>query len=209
MAAMLPDDVVLPVPALILASASPRRRELLHDAGYSFEVAPSDVDEDQETPTAGPAELAERLSALKASAVARGLARGIVLGADTVVSAAGVLYAKARDADDARRILGVLTHTPHEVITGVTLVDAATHRRETAHAVTRVHMTPMTPTQLEAYIASGLWEGKAGAYGIQDHDDAFVQRLEGSFTNVVGLPMELVTRMLTEWGIRPGPRPAD
>ncbi|HRX86368.1 MAG TPA: Maf family protein [Phycisphaerae bacterium] len=223
------DDIRQPrAPRLILASASPRRRELLAEAGYAFTVRASGVDEEAPRATRGPADLAEQLSFAKAQAVARELAgegadgsvgdaastdtggsvgRGagaIVLGADTVVAAAGVLYGKALDAGDARRILTVLLHTPHEVITGVTLLDAATGRYETAHAVTWVTMTPMTAEELDAYLASNLWAGKAGAYGIQDHDDKFVQRLEGSFTNVVGLPMELVSQLLGRWGIEPG-----
>src|SRR5690606_16552822 len=131
------------------------------------------------------------------------LGAGVILGADTVVALDGEIFGKAKDAADARRILATLMRNPHEVITAVTLLDAASGMREIAYAVTRVTMTPMSPEQLDAYIAGGLWEGKAGAYGIQDHDDAFVQRLEGSYSNVMGLPMEMVARMLARWGIEP------
>ena len=188
----------------VLASASPRREELLREAAYVFDVIPSDVDEPSEFDEGvDPAQIAEWLAQLKARAVAGRLKCGVVLGADTVVALNGRLYGKAVDADDARRILTDLMHSPHQVITGVTLIDAATGREETAHAVTRVVMTPMPPETLDAYLASNLWRGKAGAYGIQDHDDAFVQSLDGSFSNVVGLPMELLGAMFERWGIRP------
>jgi septum formation protein len=191
-------------PKLILASASPRRRQLLIDAGYAAEVIASDVDEEAVLLTGrGPAEVAETLSLLKARSVADRIDRGIVLGADTVVAAGGRLYGKAIDADDARRILTTLMHTPHDVITGVTLADAASGRNETRHAVTHVEMAAMSAPQLDEYIAGCLWRGKAGAYGIQDHDDAFIRRLKGSFSNVVGLPMELVAEMLSRWGVHP------
>ena len=189
---------------LVLASASPRRRELLADAGYVLEVMPADVDEAQPVARGQtPAAWAARLALLKARAVAERIDRGVVLGADTIVVADGEIHGKPRDAVDARRILATLLRTPHEVITGVALVDAATGRHETHHDTTRIVMSPMTPEQLDGYIAGGLWRGKAGAYGIQDHGDAFVREISGSFTNVVGLPMELLGAMLAAWGICP------
>ena len=150
-----------------------------------------------------PAEWAAELALLKARTVSKRIDRWIVLGADTIVVAGGQVYGKPADEYDARRILSTLMHTPHEVITGVALVDAATGRRELLHDTTRIVMSPMTAEQFDAYIASGLWRGKAGAYGIQDHEDAFVREIDGSFSNVVGLPMELVGEMLRDWGIYP------
>ncbi len=191
---------------LVLASASPRRRELLTAAGYAFEVVPANLHEpDHAGDHVSPMALAEALSFFKARNVADALPRGVVLGADTIVALGEEVYGKPDDVDDARRILMQLTHHPHQVVTGVTLLDAATGRREITHEVTQVTMTPMSPDQLDAYLASGLWAGKAGAYGIQDHDDAFVQRLDGSFSNVVGLPMELLADMLARWGVEPRP----
>lgn len=191
---------------LILASASPRRRQLMAEAGFEFDVVHAEFDESAFISGGrAPDELARELSFLKARDVAARRAEGIVLGADTIVASGGAVFGKPVDADDARRILRVLTAAPHDVITGVTLLDAASGRRESFSDTTRVTMAAMTVRDLEAYIASGLWAGKAGAYGIQDHDDAFVRRLDGSFSNVVGLPMERVTSALAGWGIWPRP----
>ena len=151
-------------------------------------------------PAVSPAQQAEALSYFKARSVAATLEQGLVLGADTVVAYRGRVFGKPADAADARRILQTLAGTTHEVITGIALVDAATGRRRIGHDVTRVTMKAMTPAELQAYLASGRWQGKAGAYGIQDHDDAFIERIAGSFSNVVGLPMELLARMLDEFG---------
>ena len=185
---------------LVLASASPRRKELLAAAGFEFIVIPSSVHEpDKVRDHVGPVELAEALSFFKASSVAHTVKNATIIGADTVVAAEGRIFGKPADVDDARRILTTLMRQPHAVITGVTVLDSDSHRREITNAVTRVTMTPMPPGRLDAYLAGGLWQGKAGAYGIQDHGDEFVQKLEGSFSNVVGLPMELLTSILERW----------
>ncbi len=188
---------------LILASASPRRRELLAGLGYSFDVIPSGVDEPESLPNGmRPTEFAEWLSMLKAQDVARQSSDAIVIGADTIVALDGKLYGKAADADDARTILHNLMHNHHDVITGITIMDSASGRFERAHATTKVVMRPMPDAVLEEYLAGDLWHGKAGAYGIQDHGDDFVERIEGSFSNVVGLPVELLTAMLDRWGLQ-------
>ena len=149
-----------------------------------------------------PAKLAETLSRLKAECVAKCRANATIIGADTIVALENDIYGKPVDVDDARRILGILLHHPHEVITGFTVLDSDSGHCETHHAVTVVTMSPMPPDKLEAYLASGLWRNKAGAYGIQDHGDEFVRRLEGSFSNVVGLPMELLKPVLLRWGYK-------
>lgn len=224
---------VSPSPTLILASGSPRRAQLLRDAGYQFDIVKPDVDEDALL-DAGypPAELAERLALLKARAGRDMAARAesaVVLGGDTVVALGNRVYGKAETADDARRILRELTGNAQQVITGVTLITGGSHER-TAHSVTTVWMREISQSELEDYIASKEWKGKAGAYGIQDpgmfdpagtlnspgkasetgqpHSSSkpgagFVTRIEGSYSNVVGFPMELVTKMLTEAGITP------
>ena len=189
---------------LVLASASPRRRQLLADAGYDFEVAPSIIAEPESTDShVGAAAFAEALSFLKASSVAEGREDALVIGADTVVALHGKLYGKPADVYDALRILSALMVETHDVITGVTFIDTRAERRAITHDLTRVTMTPMTAEQLDAYLESGLWRGKAGAYGIQDHDDQFVRQLEGDFSNVVGLPLKLVEETLTRWGHPP------
>jgi septum formation protein len=177
---------------------------LLSQWGFVFDTVPSPVDEPDAAELGGsPVDVAMSLATFKADQVARLHPDAIVLGADTVVALDGELYGKPDDADDARRILSTLMHHTHEVITGVTLIDGKSGRREAAVDESRITMTPMTPSQLDAYIESGLWQGKAGAYGVQDHDDQFVKRLDGSFTNVVGLSKDLVTSMLASFGIEP------
>ncbi len=186
---------------LILASASPRRAELLREEGYSFEVRVPPFEE-PDTPAShgSPPQHAEASSYFKARSVAGTAGDGIVLAADTIVAYRGRVFGKPADDDDARRILGTLAGTTHEVITGVTLFDVVTGRRLIRHDVTRVTMRSMPPEAMDRYIADGAWRGKAGAYGIQDHGDAFVERIDGSFSNVVGLPLELLGGMLDAFG---------
>jgi septum formation protein len=185
---------------LILASQSPRRAQLLGEAGIPFEaVAPA-----YEEPTIDgwkgcPAELAEALSYFKAASLAAAYPDSLILGADTVVACRGKIYGKPCDAADARRILGDLLGTTQDVITGVTLFHPTTRRRVMRHDITKVTMRPMTPVELDAYIAGGDWVGKAGAYGIQDSGDRFITKTEGSVSNVVGLPLELLGEMLKEF----------
>ena len=191
---------------LILASASPRRSELLTQAGYTIEVVRPPFDEPDEMGPAVPAEAqAEALSYFKARSVANTITDGLIIAADTVVGLDRAVYGKPRDADDARRILRALAGTTHQVISGLTLLEAKTRRRMIGHDTTVVTMRSLSPKSVESYLASGAWQGKAGAYGIQASGDAFIERIDGSFTNVVGLPMELLARMLTDWGYQPVP----
>ncbi len=188
---------------LILASASPRRAQLLSDNGYRFEVVPPPLAEpDETTHQVPPEQHAEALSYYKARSVAGmpGFADAVILAADTVVAYRDRIFGKPGDADEARSILSVLAGTTHRVITGVTVLHPARGLRLIGHEVTQVTMRPMPPEVLDQYIASGSWQGKAGAYGIQDHGDAYIERIQGSFTNVVGLPMSLVARMLDQAG---------
>lgn len=180
----------------ILASNSPRRRQLLCEAGYAFRVVVPPLEEPNEQGgSLSPAQQAEALAYYKARAVADQVGDELpILAADTVVTDGRRVFGKPADADDARRILGQLAGTRHQVITGVALL--ARGKRVIASQSTTVQMRPMTPAELDNYIRSNAWQGKAGAYGIQDQGDAFVERVEGSFSNVVGLPMELVVPLL-------------
>lgn len=195
---------------LILASVSPRRAELLTQAGYSFEVVHPPFQEPDEMGADVPCEArAEALSYFKARSVANGLGDGLsdvlVIAADTVVALGDAVYGKPVDVDDARRILESLAGSTHQVISGLTLLDAGTGRRLIRHDTTTVTMRPMPVLAMERYLLSNSWAGKAGAYGIQDKGDTFIERIDGSFTNVVGLPMELLARMLGEWRYDPTP----
>lgn len=192
---------------LVLASASPRRAELLRAAGYRFDVVRPALDEPPLGGHAHPACLAESIAHYKARCVADTLDEGIVLGGDTVVAVGDQLFGKPAHREDAGRILRALAGTAHQVITGVALIDAGGGCRSIAHAVTTVHMRSLSEAEVEEYLRSGEWAGKAGAYGIQDYGDRFVSRIEGSFSNVVGLPMELVADLLREFGIVPTVRP--
>jgi len=192
----VPSATGSPLPAFILASASPRRRALLAEAGYVFEVCLSGVDESQiPTEGLGPVQIACRLAAAKADNVARRYPDRLVLGADTLVACKGQVIGKARDAEDAARIVRLLFSGPHEVITGLALVWRDRGIEIVEAETTVVHPRPMDEAQIAEHIASGRWQDKAGAYAIQE-DDAFIERVEGSFTNVVGLPMELLGRLL-------------
>ncbi len=187
---------------LILASGSPRRRDLMREYGFIVKIIPPTLPEPDHLGDAStPAEKAEALSFFKARCVADTLDEGIVIGGDTIVAVGNTCYGKASDREDACRILTALGGTTQQVITGVTLIDAATGRRIIRHDVTRVTMRVFTPNEMKSYLESGEWEGKAGAYGIQDGGDRFITSFEGSFTNVVGMPMELVVKMLGEWGL--------
>jgi septum formation protein len=184
---------------LILASASPRRKSLLEEAGYEFTVEPSEVDEDafrSEGIDAG--EFAKIVARAKADPVAARHRADIVLAADTVVNARGQIIGKPKDAEHARQIVRMLFSAPHEVITGIALFKLDEHIEE-VHAVTSIiYPRQLTDSQIEAHIKSGDWEGKAGAYGIQERDE-FIDHVDGSFTNVMGLPMELVTELLQQF----------
>ena len=189
-------------PRLILASASPRRQQLLRDAGYAFDVRPADVDESNYPPDLVPAAVAELLAARKADAVAHLSPADVTLAADTVVGLGRQTLGKAADAADARRILAALAGTRHETITAVRVVCPARGIDLARTVRSAVHMRPLTADELDAYVATGLWEGKAGAYGIQD-DDPFVTRIDGSLTNIMGLPMEEAAAMLRDAGVVP------
>jgi len=185
---------------LVLASASPRRRELLARLGVEFRVEPVDVDETPR-PGDGGEDAARDIATRKALVVAR-TTDDPVLGGDTIVVAAdGEFLGKPLDAADARRILAKLSGTTHRVITGVCLATARGARTTSAVETTAVTMRPLGAAEIDAYVASGESFGKAGAYAIQETGDRFVVRVEGSRTNVVGLPLESVARLLRDAGV--------
>lgn len=187
---------------LILASASPRRKDILAQAGLSFRIIESDVDE-RVAAVAGlpPAELACRLALLKAEAVARRAGTGVVLGADTLVVADGRILGKPRDEADARDMLRRLAGRTHSVITGVAVVDAASGRTRVSSEETLVTMRPLDEGEILAYVATGEPGDKAGAYAIQGRGAVLVTRVNGCFYNVVGLPLAKTVLLLREFGI--------
>jgi septum formation protein len=191
-------------PRLILASASPRRRELLLKAGYDFEVHPADIDEDDYPPQTLPADLAQRLALLKAQALVPRFPNDVILAADTVVAFGDIPLGKPTDAEDAVKILELLSGTTHVVITGVTVLRPATNYSISTRVMSAVRMRPWSQKEIHRYVATGDWQGKAGGYGIQDdRPDPFVTRLAGSHSNIVGLPMEATAELLSSAGIMP------
>ena len=181
---------------LILASSSPRRRQLLSDAGYRFRVIPPhDTAEcgicSQETPP----ELVARLAWQKAQDVALRTESGLVLGCDTVVECQGLTLEKPLDRQHAGQMLRLLRGRDHRVYSGLCLWQRPIDRKSVQIAVTRLHMDAIADEQLEEYLDSDAWQGKAGAFGYQDRH-GWLQILEGSESNVVGLPLELLDQML-------------
>ena len=190
-------------PKLILASASPRRRELLAQAGYLFEVQPSSVPESRQ-PGEDAIRFATRLAREKAEEVfARRAAAGtvepaMVLGADTVVVCDGEVMGKPADAADAARMLLLLSGRTHHVVTGVAVVWGASSAPavEIAAELTQVTMQTLSPEEVSAYVASGEPMDKAGAYAIQGYAGRWIPRISGCYFNVVGLPLALVASLL-------------
>jgi septum formation protein len=189
---------------LVLASASPRRQELLRHAGIPFVLQPADIDE---TPRAGetPRGYAERLAQEKALTVWKMRPQDVVLGADTIVVVGETILGKPRDTQDAARMLRLLRGRVHEVITGVCIVKAADTKSKrggpelrTVSESTRVTMSEISEEEILAYVATGEPMDKAGAYAIQGMASRWIPRIEGDYSNVVGLPVALVYRMLRE-----------
>lgn len=184
---------------LILASSSPRRHELLKQLGLDFRTLVCQVDE---TPPPGvsPFELVELLAVRKAMAVARMLDAGIVIGADTVVVWHGQVLGKPSSREDAMEMLRRLQGSVHEVYTGVALVDADSRRVLIEHEKTRVLFRSVDEEEIRRYVATGEPLDKAGAYAVQGLAAIFIRRLEGCYTNVVGLPLYRLAEMLKQFG---------
>ncbi len=215
---------------IILASASPRRRELLKQIGIDFEIMVSNVEE-KVTATA-PHEVVQELSRQKAEAVAEALEGGrsavtgfrestqstagqkvegrssrptIIIGADTIVSCDGKILGKPADAEEAGRMLRLLSGRGHEVYTGVTLLYRSGQQADSAwearafHECTRVHFAPMTEEEIACYVATGDPLDKAGAYGIQGFCARYITGIEGDYNNVVGLPVGRLYREMKGW----------
>jgi septum formation protein len=181
-------------PRLILASASPRRRELLEQLGFVLDVRPADTDE---TPREGepPREYVLRVAREKA----RAIAGETVLAADTAVVLGSAILGKPRDGQDARRMLRALSGTPHEVLTGVCVRSGATER--TALVSAEVRLDPLSDAQIDWYVSTGEPLDKAGAYAIQGIAGAFVRELRGSVSNVIGLPLAETLALLRDAGV--------
>lgn len=183
---------------LILASASPRRRELLAEAGYTFDVlVPADHAEDLPRPRETPPELVLRLARQKAADVVPRVNQGIIIGCDTVVECDSEILGKPRDVRHARQMLQALSGKVHHVYSGLCLWRRPDDRVLLKVDVTKLKMETLLDSELTAYLNTGLWEGKAGAFGYQDRQ-GWLRIVAGSESNVVGLPLELFRAMLGE-----------
>ena len=181
---------------LILASASVGRRQLLEQAGYHFEVQPSLVDEPDGQGVTDIRQYVQHVSWLKANAVAARVDQGVILAADSVGWIDGQVIAKPADRDDARRILRLLSGREHELWTGVTLWRRPDDVQLAWQEVSRVAFKSLTPQEIESYLDTRLWEGCSGAYAVQGTGDPYVKVVSGTVSNVVGLPMETLARLL-------------
>jgi septum formation protein len=184
-----------PAPPILLASTSPQRRAILEQLGLPFEVVPPRYEE-HDPPDADPVALVREHARGKALSVAAEAGDRPVLGVDTTVVCAGRVYGKADGPEAAAEMLEALGGSTHEVVSGLCLVTPGWEELE--HEVTRVTFRPLTARDIAVYVASGEWQNRAGAYAIQGLGAGLVERIEGDYLNVVGLPAALLVRLLAE-----------
>lgn len=187
---------------LILASSSPRRCELLTEAGYRFRVVPPRAEAECGVCSGeSPAELVARLAYQKAADVAGRVTEGVIVACDTVAECQGQILGKPADESHARQMLELLSGREHRVYSGLCVWHRSDNRSHVEVARTVLRMDPLEPAQIDEYLASGLWEGKAGAFGYQDRL-GWLHVRQGSESNVVGLPLELLREMLERDGVQ-------
>ncbi len=191
---------------LILASASPARRELLARLGHPFEVLPADIDEPQ-SGFRDPRTFVQTVSWLKAAAVAPRIDEGIILAADTIAWINDHPILKPADEADARRILREMSGREHDLWTGVVLWRRPEDLQIVWQEQTRVAVAPLSEAQLDVYLATRSWRGHSGAYAIQEKDDPYVRVVRGSMSNVIGLPLESLREYLPLAGLTVPPHP--
>lgn len=184
---------------LILASSSPRRKELLSGLGLSFVIDSSDVDESF-APGTPPQQVVQMLALRKASAVAHKYNEGLVIGSDTIVVLNDEILGKPSDDADAYHMLSKLQAQTHQVLSGVAIVNASTGESKVSFSCTEVTMRALSDKQIHKYVQSGEPRDKAGAYAIQGLGSTIVERISGDYFTVVGLPLCLLNQMMTEFG---------
>jgi septum formation protein len=204
----LDENAPAPSPRLVLASASPRRQQLLRDAGFEFQVQAADIDEDDVKPGTLPIEAAMAIASAKARLISARQPGVYVLAADTVVALGDQLIGKPEDPADAKEMLRLLSGTTQVVITAVVLARHEPPYRRTTRVMSSVRMRRLTELEIERYLATGTWRGKAGGYGLQD-ENPIVTLVAGCRTNVIGLPIPATMKLLAEAGIMPAPSAAD
>ncbi len=188
----------MPKKRLILASNSPRRIALLKSLGYQFDIMPHRIEEHgygNDLPTM----LVQRLAFLKASDVAKRVDNAIIVSADTIVLHNKNIFSKPKDTHDARRILSILSDSEHDVVSGVCVIEAPSKKKLLRTAQTHIKMKRITEEEIEMYIRSGEPMDKAGAYAIQGMGRKFIEKIDGSYSNAVGLPLEILQEMLSNF----------
>ncbi|MBI4285021.1 MAG: septum formation inhibitor Maf [Chloroflexi bacterium] len=186
---------------IVLASASPRRKALLRQIGLKFVVEPS-VHEEDVGATADPYELVTRLAEEKARQAAQNHRNAVIIAADTIGVLDGKIIGKPHSEDEARKMLAALSGKMHLVITGFTIIDTETGKSLSRTVTTKVYINKLTPEEIDAYVKSGEPLDKAGAYAIQGLGAVIVDRIEGDYYNVVGLPLSALAEGLKEFGVR-------
>jgi len=189
------------LPRLVLASASPRRRQIFERLGLPCRFDPAELDEESLVSAKDPAEKAARvLASAKAREIAPRAPGCLVVGADTIVAAGGAMLGKPEDDEHARRMLRSLSGRSHTVVTAVTVVDVDRRQIVGDVSCTTVRMKALAPEEIDAYVRTGEPRGKAGSYAIQGRGELLVESIEGSYSNVVGLPIHLLDVLLARLG---------
>ena len=187
-------------PIWVLASASPRRQEILDRLGLRFHVAPSGIKEPVRKPHETPVAYALRVARLKAQEAAKKHKAGLILSADTIVVIGNLILLKPESRVEARRMIERLNGRWHEVVTGICLWDSSAGRGWSATSRTRVHFRRLSPAEIEWYLRTGEYRDKAGAYGVQGYASLFIDRLEGCYFNVVGFPTAVFEKLCRKSG---------
>lgn len=190
------------LPTLVLASVSPRREELLRELGLEFQIIPANVEELM-PPSMQPEDICRINAYRKARATAKHCPDAVVLGADTLVCVGQNVFGKPADLNQAFQMLGVLQGQTHEVITGVCLLHLREHRQRDFTVSTTVRFRPLRTSEIRRYFELVNPFDKAGAYAIQEQGDLLVDAIEGSLSNVIGLPLERLAEELADWGYAP------
>ena len=185
---------------IILASASPRRKELLEKIGLRFKVEPSDYEEDMHSGLE-PHELAQKISLEKAKVVASKHENATIIAADTFVVFGGQILGKPHTEKEARKMLEAISGKSHSVITGFSIIDTGKNKALSKSVETKIYVRKLTLAEIDAYVKSKEPLGKAGAYAIQGLGAVFVEKIEGDYFNVIGLPLSALTEALKEFGI--------
>ena len=188
----------MPKKRLILASNSPRRIVLLKSLGYHFDIVPHDIEECIIGDVL-PMELVQNLAFLKATDVARRVSNAIIISADTVIVHKKSILGKPKDISDAKRILSILSDSEHDIISGVCVMEMPSRKKMLRIERTHIKMKSMEDEEIDRYILTGEPMDKAGAYAIQGEGSKFVEKIDGSYSNAVGLPLELLQEMLNHF----------